>query len=220
MLPRRAPDLPDPRNLIGMTPESLDGPDHDAREEKDSLREEMTRLRASISLPERIRLADLVEETLFGLSEVRSAGTVLLFYSFGTEVATGGMSARLLGSGKRLLLPYLTEDGVMEAAEVRPGESLDPSDYGPSEPRSRVAVDPSAVDLVVAPGLAFDRAGNRLGYGGGHYDRFLARMGRGAVRVGIAFSLQIVRSIPVEPGDERVDIVATDQESFDVRPVQ
>ena len=180
----------------------------------------MIGLRASIPAPERARLTDLVEETLFGLPEVGSAGTVLLFYSFGAEVATGGMAARFLGSGKRLLFPYLTDEGVMEAAEVRPGESLDPSDYGPSEPRSRVAVDPSAVDLVVAPGLAFDRRGNRLGYGGGHYDRFLARMGMEAVRVGVAFSLQIVERVPVEPGDERVDIVVTDQESFDARPVQ
>ena len=203
-----------------MAPQSLDGPEAVAGGEKDKLRREMARLRASISPPERARLADLVEETLFGIPEVRSAGSVLLFYSFGTEVATGGMAARIVGSGKRLLLPYLTDEGAMEAAEVRQGESLDPTDYGPREPRSRDAVDPSAVDLVIAPGLAFDRRGNRLGYGGGHYDRFLARMGGETLRVGVAFSLQIVASVPVEPGDESVHIVATDQEWFDARLVQ
>jgi 5-formyltetrahydrofolate cyclo-ligase len=72
----------------------------------------------------------------------------------------------------------------------------------------------------VAPGLAFDRDGNRLGYGGGHYDRYLARLGRRAPRVGVAFSLQIVDRVPADEGDERVDVVATDQGSFEAPPVQ
>jgi 5-formyltetrahydrofolate cyclo-ligase len=203
-----------------MPPESLDVPAPGARLRKARLRKEMIRLRASIPEHERSRLAELAEETLFGLPEVRSAGAILLFYSFGTEVATGGMASRLLGQGKRLLLPYLKDDGTMEAAEVRPGETLHPSGYGPAEPPSRVAVDPSDVDLVVAPGLAFDREGHRLGYGGGHYDRYLPRMTGGALRIGVAFSLQMVERVPVEPGDERVDIVVTDQEAFDARPVQ
>jgi 5-formyltetrahydrofolate cyclo-ligase len=203
-----------------MWPESLDVTAQETRREKDDLRREMARLRASMPPPERARLTDLVEETLFGLPQVGSARTVLLFYSFGTEVGTAGMAARLLADGKRLLLPFLTEAGDMEAAEVRPGERLEASDYGPREPPSRVPVDPSAVDLVVAPGLAFDREGHRLGYGGGHYDRFLARMGGEAPRVGVAFSLQIVERVPVEPGDEPVDVVVTDQGWFEVPPVQ
>jgi len=76
------------------------------------------------------------------------------------------------------------------------------------------------VDVVVTPGLAFDREGNRLGYGGGYYDRYLQRMGRAAARVGIAFSLQIVDRVPAEPGDQRVDVIVTDQEVLDLRPVQ
>jgi 5-formyltetrahydrofolate cyclo-ligase len=203
-----------------MPPESLDTPSPEAGREKGILREAMVRLRASMPPAERARLTDLVEETLFGVPAVGSARTVLLFYSFGTEVGTGGMAARLLAGGKRLLLPFLTDEGTMEAAEVRPGETPNLSHYGPREPLSRVPVDPSAVDLVVTPGLAFDREGHRLGYGGGHYDRFLARMGGEASRVGVAFSLQVVDRVPVEPGDERVDVVVTDQGWFEVRPVQ
>lgn len=179
----------------------------------------MRRLRASIPPAERARLADLVEENLLWLPQVIAAETVLLFYSFGTEVATGGMASRVLAQGKRLLLPYLVED-MMETAEVLPGETLEPSDYGPREPARRAAVDPAAVDVVVTPGLAFDKRGNRLGYGGGHYDRYLERMGPGALRVGVAFSLQIIERIPVEPGDQRVDVVISDAGSLDARPVQ
>ena len=180
----------------------------------------MIRLRASIPASERSRLTDLVEETLFALTEVASARSVLLFYSFGTEVPTKGMAGRLVSAGKRLLFPYLTEEGVMEAAEVGPGDSLEPSEYGPSEPGNRVAVDPAEIDLVIAPGLAFDRDGHRLGYGGGHYDRYLGRTHPNAPRIGVGFSLQMVEQVPVEPADEPVDIVVTDQEAFDARPVQ
>ncbi len=180
----------------------------------------MRRLRGALPRHERARLSDLVEEALFGLEEVDAARTVLLFYSFGSEVGTGGTTERILSEGKRLLLPYLTGTGAMEAAELRPGDPLEPTAYGPREPASRVAVDPAEVDLVVVPGLAFDRYGHRLGYGGGHYDRFLSRMGIGAPRVGVAFAVQIVERLPVEPGDEPVDIVVTDRGTFRARLVQ
>ena len=203
-----------------MPPESLDVPGPSTAGKKDSLREAMRRLRASIPPAERSRLTDLIEEALFALPEVEAAGTILLFYSFGTEVPTGGMAGRVHARGKRLLLPFLTESGEMQAAEVGPGDALDPSGYGPREPRSRLDVDPGEIDAVIAPGLAFDRRGNRLGYGAGHYDRYLARTRPEAVRIGAAFSVQLVEEIPVEPGDQPVHIVVTDQGSFDVRPVQ
>lgn len=176
----------------------------------------MRALRAAIPPERRRRLASLVHERLLALPEVRDAGSVLLFYSFGSEVETAPLVARLHADGKRLLLPYLDPAG-MEAAEVLPEDALEPSGYGPKEPGRRVAVDPASVDVVVAPGLAFDRRGYRLGYGGGHYDRYLRRMLRGALRAGIAFSEQLVERIPEEPTDEPVDVVVTDAEVIDLR---
>ncbi len=106
----------------------------------------------------------------------------------------------------------------MQAAEVRAGDALDQTAYGPREPRERIAVDPETVDVVVTPGLAFDREGNRLGYGGGYYDRYLARMGDAILRVGVAFSLQLVGRVPHEHEDQPVDVVVTDQGVLDTRP--
>lgn len=153
------------------------------------------------------------------MPEFASARTVLLFYSFGSEVATRGMAARALADGKRLLLPYL-EGGTMEAAEVRSDDELVPTGYGPREPGRRVPVDPAEVDVVVTPGLAFDRRGHRLGYGGGHYDRYLGRLGPAATRVGVGFSAQVVEHVPNEPGDQPVDLVVTDEGKIDCRAVQ
>jgi len=185
---------------------------------KRALRDRMRTARAAIPPRLRPELAARMEAHLFGLPEIAAARTVLLFYSFGTEVPTAGMVERLLSEGRRVLLPYLTEQGSMEAAEVLPGESLVHTAYGPKEPPRRVAVDPGEVDVVVTPGLAFDPRGHRLGYGGGHYDRYLERLSPRAVRVGVGFAAQLVAEVPAEPGDERVDLVVTDEGVTDCRP--
>jgi 5-formyltetrahydrofolate cyclo-ligase len=176
----------------------------------------MRALRAAIPPDERTRLARQIEEAFFGLPELQGADTVLLFYSFGTEVATGRMAERAMAYGKRLLFPYVDGD-AMEAGEVRPEDRLTPTAYGPKEPPRRVPVDPGEVDVVVTPGLAFDRRGCRLGYGGGHYDRYLGRLRPHALRVGVAFSIQILDKVPAEPGDQRVHVVVTDAGVIDCR---
>ena len=136
---------------------------------------------------------------------------MLLFYSFGTEIPTAVLVRRLLTRGWRVLLPYLRDETHMEAGEIRPGDPLEPTGYGPKEPARRVAVEPGDVDAVVTPGLAFDAAGRRLGYGGGYYDRYLSRLHPHAVRIGIGFASQVVDEVPEEAGDERVDLIVTDE---------
>ena len=171
----------------------------------------MRSVRASIAPDERAVLAARAEARLLALPELRDARTLLLFYSFGTEIPTEVLLRRLIARDRRVLLPYLTEDS-MEAAEVRPGDPLQPSGYGPKEPARRVAVDPARLDVVVTPGLAFDRSGHRLGYGGGHYDRYLERLGAHAVRIGIGFASQVLDEVPSEPTDQLVDVIVTDGE--------
>ena len=175
----------------------------------------MRDLRRAIPPADRATRAAAVAERLLALPEIGSAGTILVFYPFGSEVDTRAIGAALRERGARVLLPFLDEDG-MEAAEVLAGDDLEATDYGPKEPSRRVAVDPATVDAVVTPGLAFDRRGARLGYGGGHYDRYLARLGRRAVRVGVGFSIQLLDEVPTEAGDERLDVVVTDAETVRV----
>jgi 5-formyltetrahydrofolate cyclo-ligase len=157
-----------------------------------------------------------VAERLFALPEATSAGTVLLFSSFGSEVATGPMADRWRERGTRILLPYIDGPG-MEAAEVRAGDELVRAPYGVREPARQDPVDPHEVDLVVTPGLAFDRRGHRLGYGGGYFDRYLTRLRHDAVRIGIGFAVQVVERLPVGPGDQRVHLVVTEAEVVDCR---
>jgi 5-formyltetrahydrofolate cyclo-ligase len=116
--------------------------------------------------------------------------------------------------GKRVLLPFL-EGETMAAAEFVPGPegAMVQTTYGPKEPASRVPVHPGEVDVVILPGLAFDRAGYRLGYGGGYYDRYLTGLRPDAVRIGIGFAVQLVDAVPHGEGDARLDVTVTDRET-------
>ena len=102
---------------------------------------------------------------------------------------------------------------MLEGVEERPVETP----YGPAEPARRQPVEPGQVDVVIVPGLAFDRLGRRLGYGAGFYDRWLRRVRPDTMRVGIGFSFQVVDRVPAGGSDERVDVVVTDREVIRVR---
>jgi 5-formyltetrahydrofolate cyclo-ligase len=185
-------------------------------EAKDAVRTRMRVLRSGLPIEERIRMGGLIQDLLLALPPVREARTILLFYSFGSEVPTAGIAGALQASGRRVLLPFLDE-AVMEAAELLPGRPPVVSSYGPKEPADRVPVDPAEVDVVVTPGLAFDRTGYRIGYGGGHYDRYLRRLGPHAVRVGVGFHVQVLPDVPHGPDDERLDLLVTEEETVDCR---
>lgn len=130
------------------------------------------------------------------------------------EVATRPILERAWAGGKRVACPKVVwrprglasfaVGGLDELVEGRRG--LFEPDPDRAEP-----VD-EGFDLVLVPGLAFDRRGGRIGYGAGFYDRFLA--GSEALKVALAYSLQVVDSVPVEPHDVPVDRILTEEESI------
>jgi len=123
------------------------------------------------------------------VSEAASAPRVVLFDGLPTEPATSSWAAWCRDHDVEVLLPVVDGPDL----RVMPGD-----------------VDPVALDLVVVPGLAFTADGRRLGQGGGHYDRFLARLRPDCVTVGACFAEQLVTELPTEPHDRTVDAVATD----------
>jgi len=178
---------------------------------KAALRDAMRRVRADIAPPERRRLAAAVERRIVRLPQLASARTVMVFASFGSEIPTDRIIEALAEAGHKVLLPVV-ERGAVHAVPYRPGEPLVDTKYGPLEPAAGSPVDPGQIDMVITPGLAFDRNGARLGYGRAYYDRYLARLSPPAVRVGIAFHQQLVAEVPATADDERVDLVVTDRE--------
>jgi 5-formyltetrahydrofolate cyclo-ligase len=182
------------------------------RQAKRRLRAEIRDARLAVPEAERSDAALAIAERVLALPEVRLAGAIMLFSSFGSEVSTEPLARMLLARGARLLLPFLA-DGEMHASAFDPAVDLVSTAYGPGEPPGPIATDPSEIDVVVVPALALDRSGNRVGYGRGYYDRYLRTVRPDALRVGICFAVQLVDLVPHGPGDERVDVVVTEVET-------
>jgi 5-formyltetrahydrofolate cyclo-ligase len=137
------------------------------------------------------------------------------------EVATRELVAHALSGGKTVVCPRVRwVPRGLESFAIRSLDDLVESRRGLWEPDSS-RDDPiadSALDIVIVPGLAFDRLGWRIGFGAGLYDRFLS--GVDAPRVALAFSLQIRESLPVEPHDEPVDWIVTEGETIACRAIR
>lgn len=145
-------------------------------------------------------------ERVLALPELSEPTTVLGYVSIRSEVGTPALLAGLGAAGHTVLLPRVEPDGGLtarHATNLEPGAFGIPEPTGPAVPWAEIAV-------ALVPGLAFDRAGHRLGYGGGYFDRTLAAF-RGAI-VGIAFSCQILDEVPAGPDDVDVDRIVTEDE--------
>ena len=137
------------------------------------------------------------------------------------EVGTRELVRRALAEGRTVACPRVRwSPRGLDSFAIRSLDDLVESRRGLWEPDPRRAepVSDAELDLVVVPGLAFDRRGWRVGFGAGLYDRFLA--GVDAPRVGLAFSLQIESSLPVEPHDEPVDWIVTEGETIACRAIR
>jgi 5-formyltetrahydrofolate cyclo-ligase len=105
-------------------------------------------------------------------------------------------------------------------AEIRSlSLNLAPGAFGILEPREAVVVEPSAIDFVLVPARGYDRSGNRIGRGGGYYDRYMAQPAFRAVRCGVAFAAQVLDSIPHTPHDLPVELLVTERSIVSCRQV-
>ena len=151
---------------------------------------------------------------LHGLEAFRHASVVMLYMPLAGELDLTPAAIRCFGTGKTVCVPRVDwKRRDMEPVEISSfdDEILDADERGIPTPWQGAPVVPSLIDLVVVPGLAFDARGNRLGRGGGFYDRFLRRLRRSATSVGPAFDAQIIDAVPADDRDFRVDIVVTDR---------
>lgn len=141
---------------------------------------------------------------------LRTASVVLAHAALPEELPLDPLVRRLLADGRTVGLPRVTGPGVLALHVVADLDDLVPGAFGVREPtRDSPTLAPEAVAAVLVPGVAFDRDGGRLGYGGGYYDRLLPRL-PAARRVGVCLEAQLVPAVAVEAHDQRVDAVVTE----------
>ena len=184
----------------------------DARAAKQTLRAELKARRIALTSRELQVAGDATARLVTQLPEWKQAKTVCLYASFGGELPTDTLLGLALLEGKRLLLPRVSHRPQLTLHEVTDLGSLRPSRLGIREPASSAPVATLAdAGLILVPGLGFDGAGRRLGFGGGFYDRLLAKPPRKTFLLGHAHAFQVVPRLPDEPHDIKVKAVATPQ---------
>ena len=173
------------------------------RQEKAVLRARLLAARARLSAEQRTEAARAIRDTLLSRPEVQMAGTIAAYYSVGAEPDTRGLVYALWKRGSYVVLPVLRADGDLDWASYEGPDSLVPGPRGlrePGEPPRGVDAVARA-DAVLVPALAVDQAGNRLGRGGGSYDRALARVGPLIPLIALIYDGELVDHVPAEPHD-------------------
>lgn len=186
---------------------------------KQALRQRIIAAREKLGAGERLRLSRDILDTIRAMPAYHQAECVLAYLDFGTELQTGYWVAQALRDGKRVLLPRVNR--ASKHLDLYPVVDLEqdvaPGTWGIREPLPERCNKEEAlgrIDFVLLPGVAFDREGGRLGYGGGFYDKLLARLPHRPPLVAGAFALQVVDDIPLEPTDRRVDWLVTEHETI------
>ena len=191
--------------------------------DKKSLRKEITLRRDSLS-PDIRKVKDQAAcARLTSMDEYRKAATILLYASFRSEVDTESLIRQALADDCIVVLPRCDQsDETLKLFAIREWSDLVPGCWGILEPLEATdrAIDIRSVDIVIAPGVAFDEDCNRLGYGKGYYDKLLS--GRESVAgaplrplvIGLAYEEQIVPSIPCSPHDMKMDFIITDKRNI------
>ncbi|MEG0145685.1 MAG: 5-formyltetrahydrofolate cyclo-ligase [Clostridia bacterium] len=181
-------------------------------EGKKALRRAMRAKLLAISPEDRAKWSGEIARRVQKEPAYRAAERVMLFASMAQEVDTLALIEDALSSGKQLYLPRVRENGRMDAVRVTALSQLARGAYGILEPTGQEVTQGAALDLVIAPGVAFDEGGGRLGHGGGYYDRFLD--GVRAPIWALAFACQMVFDVPRAAHDLRVDKVVTEQATY------
>jgi len=177
---------------------------------KRPIREKLLAERRHCSAETCLHLSLLIQERFLDSSVYRLAGSIGLYSPVLNEVQTELVARRCFADVKRLAYPRV-EGADLRFVEVFDSKEMAPGAFGILEPTGERSMPFDELDLLVVPGVAFDLAGNRLGYGKGYYDRILARCLSGLERVGFAYEFQVVEQLPAAAHDCRLTRLVTEQ---------
>lgn len=185
----------------------------DAAERKTKIREQAHAARNA--LPDKDALSKTIVQRFIGLPAYQSAKTVLFYLDVRSEVRTRHELPHALVGGKKIVVPYCV-DGELELFHLESMDELDVGMYRILEPKAELRtvaakkVPVEELDLVMVPGVAFDRRGGRTGHGKGYYDKLLEHARRETPLVALAFECQLFDEIPMMDHDVFMDQVVTE----------
>ena len=175
---------------------------------KAEIRKQIRELKRAVPLEEKLLRSEGIMRQVEALPNFQQARTVLLYWSMADEVQTHDFVNKWY-KDKVLLLPCVDGDDLVLRRYTGPECMVAGEQFGIGEPTGPAFTDLDAVELIIVPGVAFDRTGNRMGRGRGFYDRLLKCTPK-ALKVGVAFDFQMIDDVPVEEFDVKMDAVITE----------
>lgn len=185
---------------------------------KKVLRKEILEKREHIDKAEKEKMDTEILNSFYESKYYKEAMNIFIYISYGSEINTRSIIRRALNESKRIYVPRTElKTRVMDAVEISSLDNLVKSSYGILEPsKDKPCIDPNELDLIVVPGVAFDRNGGRMGYGAGFYDRYFKKItGNNIERItklALAYDFQVVNEVPMGEFDMPVDCILTEKE--------
>ncbi len=204
----------------------MNGPNAIIQESKAVLRQRMSRIRGELPDEQRVRLSRMACAHAEAWLAEQNLRSMLVYVSFRSELDTTPLIEAAWQAGIEVYAPRCRqEDSSMTIHRLNRWDELSAGAYGIREPDpaiSPAAPESDVPDAVFVPGLAFDLAGGRLGYGGGYYDRLherlVARISKHGIKppvwAGIGFGVQVVKQVPMETTDARLQVLITEQDVY------
>ncbi len=191
----------------------------DIQARKLALRQRIIAARDNLTPTLRAHSSKHIVDQIGSLAIYKTARTVLGYLNFGSEVASEAWMRQALTDGKRVLLPRVNKANKrLELFEIKDlDRDVAAGAYGIREPLTERCERFEAlgeIDLILMPGVAFDREGGRLGYGGGYFDKLLANLPHRPVLIAGAFAMQVVAEVPQESTDYKIDWLVTENETI------
>ncbi len=183
-----------------------------------------TILAARDALPESARKTNssAIAEHLWQLAPFADSHAPFIYVHFRSEVETSDLINRSLALHKEVSVPLtLTKEKRLDPYRLTDPQQqliLGYCNIPEPDPSRTPLFDPLGIDVVILPGSVFDANGGRLGYGGGYYDRFLTDQAPQALRIGIAYEMQLVESVPLLPHDQRLNYLVTEERIIHIKP--
>lgn len=183
---------------------------------KIELRKEYKKKRSALSKDNVVCMSEAIKKSLFDLNIYKNSSTIMSYVNFSSEVITEGIIKESIIQGKKIGIPIsIPETRQLLVSQLKDfDKELELSHYNILAPKEEYIreIEPKEIDLVLVPGVAFDRDGYRIGYGGGYYDRFLCKLNPKAVTIALAFSIQLIDKVPKGKYDLPMDYILTEKE--------
>lgn len=182
------------------------------REEKKTLRNKILTIRNSLDKNEKELMDISIYNKLINLDLYKKAKSIFIYISFSNEIDTVKIINKALEYGKEVYIPKIyREDKSMKAIRMNSFDELEKNFMGILEPvNDSNYIEKENIDLIIVPGVVFDKEGNRIGYGGGYYDRYLSDIKDKKNKVVLSYGLQIIDEIEPEIHDIQVDYIISE----------